>query len=718
MGERLLDPPPVTTHPGAEPAASAPPSPEVGYLAGLNAAQRAAVVHACEDGAGARPGPPLLVIAGAGSGKTTTLAHRVAHLVLNGADPQRLLLLTFSRRAAALMTRRSERITEAAQRQLGARRGRASRIQWSGTFHAVANRLLRIHAPAIGLDPAFTVLDRPDSEDLMDLCRNDLGLARKTHRFPRKATCFAIYSHTVNAQHPLDETLSRAFKWCEAWSDDLRSLFRSYVDAKQRHNVLDYDDLLLCWHHLMSEASLAREIGDQFDHVLVDEYQDTNALQASILLKLKPDGKGITVVGDDAQSIYSFRAATVRNILDFPTQFDPPAAVITLEQNYRSTTPILRACNSVIAGAREHFKKTLFSHRSSQQLPVLAVVEDESSQAEYVAEHILEHREAGIALQRQAVLMRTSHHSDLLEIELGRRDIPFVKFGGLKFLEASHVKDVLCVLRWAENPRDSIAGFRVLQLLPGFGPARAKLALDHLEQHSFAFDRLAGFRPPASAGSDWRPLCALMSTLRARETEWVGQLGMTLRWYQPHLERIHDSAAIRAADLEQLDTLSAAYPSRERFLTELTLDPPDATGDEAGPPHLDEDYVILSTIHSAKGQEWDVVFVLNASDGCIPSDMSTGNPEQIEEERRLLYVAMTRARDQLYLVHPQRFYKRQQHRHGDAHVYAPLTRFLSDESLELFERDQRACPQSADGTPLRPVAARMDVPSKLRSMWE
>jgi DNA helicase-2/ATP-dependent DNA helicase PcrA len=451
--------------------------------------------------------------------------------------------------------------------------------------------------------------------------------------------------------------------------------------------------------------------------VLVDEYQDTNVLQAEILYGLCPDGKGLTAVGDDAQSIYSFRAATVRNILDFPKHYKD-ATVVTLEQNYRSTEPILAACNSVIGCARERFSKTLFSKRASQQLPILAVVEDESSQAEYVAEHILLHREAGIPLRRQAVLIRTSHHSDLLEVELGRRDIPFVKFGGLKFLEASHVKDLLCVLRWVENPRDSMAGFRVLQLLPGFGPTKAKLALDHLEQHSFAFEHLPAFRPPAPARNDWGPLCALLSALRNASTDWSGQVGMARSWYRPHLERIHDSAAIRDSDLEQLEALSANYPSRQRFLTELTLDPPDATGDEAGPPHLDEDYTILSTIHSAKGQEWDVVFVLNASDGCIPSDMSTANPEQIEEERRLLYVAMTRARDHLYLVHPQRFYKRQQHRHGDSHVYAPLTRFLPDESLAFFERDQRsAMRQSGDVAPT-PAAARIDVTSKLRSMWD
>jgi DNA helicase-2/ATP-dependent DNA helicase PcrA len=419
------------------------PSAQSPHLESLNPAQRRAVEHGI-DGPNPRPGP-LLVIAGAGTGKTETLAHRVAQLILHGADPRRILLLTFTRRAAQEMTRRAARIVA---RALHAAEGSAprpspARILWSGTFHAVGNRLLRLHAGPVGLDPAFTVLDRSDAADLLDVVRNELGHSGRAARFPKKATCLAIYSHTVNAQHPLEATLEAAFPWCASWVDELRTLFRDYVAAKQRQHLLDYDDLLLYWHHLMAEPALARSVGRRFDHVLVDEYQDTNALQAGILRRLRPDGTGVTVVGDDAQAIYAFRAATVRNILDFPHRFTPTAAVVTLEQNYRSTQPILDAANDVIALAPEGFAKRLFSARPSREKPVLAAVEDEVAQVHYVVERILEHREAGIALRRQAVLMRAAHHSDALEVELASRNIPFVKFGGLKFLEAAHVKDVV-----------------------------------------------------------------------------------------------------------------------------------------------------------------------------------------------------------------------------------------------------------------------------------
>ena len=674
------------------------------YLDELNPAQRSAVEHG--SGAGAPPAAPLLIIAGAGSGKTKTLAHRVAHLIVNGADPDRVLLLTFTRRAAQEMTRRAQRICS---------RAGARRLQWAGTFHSIANRLLRLHAAAVGLTPSFTVLDRSDSEDLLNLLRDELGLSRKSRRFPKKTTCLAIYSHAVNAQCSVEETLAAAFPWCDPWADELRALFRAYVEAKQARNVLDYDDLLLYWHHMMAEPALAAAVRGRFDHVLVDEYQDTNALQAAILLGLKPDGRGLTVVGDDAQSIFSFRAATVRNILDFPQQFDPPARIVTLEQNYRSSVPILDACNAVIGLSRQRFVKNLFSTKRSQQQPILVTAEDETGQVAYVVERILEHREAGIDLQRQGVLFRAAHHSDVLEIELARRDIPFVKYGGLQFLEAAHVKDVLCILRWAENARDAVAAFRVLQLLPGMGPGHARRAVAHLEEHQFNVAALPGFRVPAAAAEDWPGLCRLVLHLQHPATAWPGQLGAVRQWYEPHLERLYEAAHARAGDLEQLEQIAAAYPSRERFLTELTLDPPSATGDDAGVPHLDEDYLILSTIHSAKGQEWDVVYVLNAVDGCIPSDMATGSPAHIEEERRLLYVAMTRARDHLYLVHPLRFFTREQHRHGDRHIYAPRTRFLPDAILGHFERRTHAPHHPVD--PSAPTPVRVDIGARLRAMW-
>ena len=392
---------------------------------------------------------PLLIIAGAGTGKTQTLAHRVAALIARGADPRRILLLTFSRRAAQEMTRRALRIVAT----LGAGRARTApmaadaALPWAGTFHAIASRLLRQHAPEVGLDPAFTLLDREDAADLLDRLRHEGGLARTDRRFPRKGTCLAIYSSVVNTQESLRDCLRVRFPWCLEWEEPLRALFAAFVDGKAARAVLDYDDLLLYWFHFMSDASAAARVGARFDHVLVDEYQDTNTLQAEILRLMKPDGRGVTVVGDDAQAIYSFRAARVGNILAFPKQYEPPAAVVTIEENYRSTAPILDAANAVIALATERYEKNLSATRAGGDRPVLATVADELAQVSYVVERILERREAGVPLRQQAVLFRTAHHSDALEVELGRRNIPFVKFGGLRFLEAAHVKDALACLR-------------------------------------------------------------------------------------------------------------------------------------------------------------------------------------------------------------------------------------------------------------------------------
>jgi DNA helicase-2/ATP-dependent DNA helicase PcrA len=687
------------------------------HLRNLNEGQRAAVVYGVPEPHGTQISGPLLIIAGAGTGKTNTLAHRVAHLILTGMMPQRILLLTFTRRAVAEMTRRAQRILAAARAsKKQSTIGPAGEISWSGTFHAIGNRLLREHADSIGLDPSFTVLDRADGADRLNYVRNELGLAKTEARFPRKDTCLAIYSHTVNAQCPLSETLETAFPWCWEWETELKRLFRAYVEAKQRENVLDYDDLLLYWANMMGEPALARLVGDRFDHVMVDEYQDTNALQAEILLRMKPDGRGLTVVGDDAQSIYSFRSATVRNILDFPKQFTPPARVITLEQNYRSTEPILESCNAVIGLAAEGFRKELFSERPSGERAHLVVAADETAQVDYVVGRVLEHREAGIDLKKQAVLFRASHHSDQLEVELARRGIPFVKYGGLKFLEAAHVKDVLCVLRWIENPRDAIAAFRVVQMLPGIGPATAREMLMHLSGAGWDFASLCGFRSPAAAAPYWPELCSLLSELRREATQWAGQMALVRRWYQPHLERMYDNPVARTGDLDQLEQIAGTYSARNSFLTELTLDPPEATSAEAVPPHLDEDYLVLSTIHSAKGQEWDAVFVLNVIDGCIPSDMAAGSANQIEEERRLLYVAMTRARDHLHLIQPIRLFRSHQRRYGDSHVLTMRSRFIPDDILNLFERRAHGRAVDDPATAIQsPV--RIDVAARMRQMW-
>ncbi len=705
----------------ASPVFSHPPATQAerlaAALASLNDEQRAAVEHGVEALAGGAPDAadagPLLVIAGAGSGKTSTLAHRVAHLIARGVDPQRLLLLTFSRRAAQEMAQRAGQVLA---RVLGLQAHTAPALPWAGTFHGIGARLLREYAAQIGLDDNFTIHDRGDAEDLMGLARHELGFSSSARRFPHKGTCLSIYSRCVNTRAPLESVLRQSFPWCAEWGVELQQLFGAYVEAKQQQNVLDYDDLLLYWAGMMEEPTLARHLGERFDHVLVDEYQDTNLLQAAILLALKPDGRGVTVVGDDAQSIYSFRGATVRNILDFPSQFSRPARVVTLERNYRSTQPILDVSNACIAHAAERHAKTLWTDKPSAGRPQIVRVPDEAQQACWVADQVLAHREGGLALKSQAVLFRTSSHSAPLELELARRNIPFVKYGGLKFLEASHVKDLLAVLRFAQNPRGRMAGFRVTQLIPGIGPATSAKLLDAMDQAADPAIALRDFVPPSAARAEWAAFAEAYAALRAPSLAWPADVGIAMEWYLPHLERLYDdTAGTRRGDVEQLVHMASGYASRERFLTELTLDPPEATSDRPGPPLLDEDYLILSTIHSAKGQEWNSVHVLNVVDGCMPADVAQ-SAQELEEERRLLYVAMTRARDHLHLLVPQRFYIPQQAARGDRHLYANRSRFIPDADLARFEaRIWPPPPPRAPAVP--PPAAVIDLRNRMRAAW-
>ncbi|HTW38792.1 MAG TPA: ATP-dependent helicase [Steroidobacteraceae bacterium] len=691
------------------------------HLEKLNGAQRKAATYGeVLPDKGVNAGP-LLIVAGAGTGKTDTLAHRVAHLVINGVDPARILLLTFTRRAAIEMRRRAREIVkEALNEPLGGlSQSIAQRLSWAGTFHAMANRLLRHYAQHLKLDPQFTVVDRADSADLLDAVRQELGLAAKGERFPRKDTCLAIYSHRVNTQKSLRETLEQQYPWCAQWEADLSKLYRTYVERKQRLSLLDYDDLLLYWHSMMSEPKLARHVGEHFDHVLVDEYQDTNRLQAEILYALKPDGAGLAVVGDDAQAIYSFRAAAVENILTFPDRFKPRAEVVTLAQNYRSSQQVLDAANALMAEAPRQFRKHLLSARGAGPKPRLVTVDDLQTQAEAVCSEVLRRRESNVPLKRQAVLFRSGSHSDVLEVELAKRKIPFVKYGGLKFLEAAHVKDLLGVLRWADNPRNTLAAFRTIQLLPGMGPGNARNAIDHLTAQNHAFEALKGFAPPQPSAADWRRLTDLMLELTDPQREWRGQVHLARNWYRPHLERIYEQFHTRVGDLDQLEMLSGQYSSRERFLTELTLDPPDATSDLAGRPALDEDFLVLSTVHSAKGMEWDTVYLLNVVDGSFPSEFAAGRPELIEEERRLLYVAVTRAQNDLILMVPLKFHLTSQSRQADAHVYGGRSRFMSDKLLKAFEAttvrgaqlDEAALPAEGSGEDA------IDVGARLKEMW-
>lgn len=613
-------------------------------------------------------GSHVLIVAGAGTGKTTTLAARLARLVERGVAPERILLLTFSRRAAAELLHKAEV-------HCGHDTGR--RV-WAGTFHAVANRLLRTHGPALGIDASFTVLDAADSADLLALVRAELTAHHPerpvSRRQAKKDTMATILSRVVNTATSLSTVLDRDFPWCKEEHAQLKETFEGYVARKRAAQVLDYDDLLLCWMALL-RSPLARVLAAQFDHVLLDEYQDTNALQADILEALARGGAVLTAVGDDAQAIYGFRNATQRNILDFPARFG--AEMFVLEQNHRSTPSILATTNMLMAEAEERHPKQLWSARSDGPRPALVGCYDESSQSAAVCTSVLEHLERGIALRDQAVLFRAAHHSDLLELELTARRIPYVKFGGLRFLQAAHVKDLVCCLRLVLNPLDELAWFRVLQLLEGIGPATAR--------------RLAGragsLRPddlPQGGGP-------LLDTLAAARRLALGAAVDRVRaWLEPEIDRRYANAAARIADLEQLALAAERSASLERFLADLTLDPPTSSSELAGPPLRDEDWLTLSTIHSAKGGEWEVVHVLNVSDGCIPSDMATGDSEQIEEERRLLYVAMTRARGHLACYFPLRYHHSAgRGRLDDRHSYAQMSRFLTNSVLTTMDRAGR-----------------------------
>jgi DNA helicase II / ATP-dependent DNA helicase PcrA len=692
------------------------------HLEKLNAAQRKAVTYGEPlPEKGYRCGP-LLIVAGAGTGKTDTLAHRVAHLVLNGVDPARILMLTFTRRAALEMRRRAHDITRKALNDAlggGLSHSISQRLSWVGTFHSIGNRLLRHYAQHVQLDPHFSVIDRGDAADLMDSLRQELGLAGKEQRFPRKEACLQIYSNRVNTRGSLKQVLEQHYPWCAQWEEELTRLYRAYVEQKQHAHLLDYDDLLLYWHGMMGEARLAEHIGAHFDHVLVDEYQDTNRLQAEILHALKPDGAGLAVVGDDAQAIYSFRAAAVENILGFAERFDPPAEVVTLAQNYRSTQQVLDVANAVMAEAPRQHRKYLLSIRGQGARPRLVTVDELQTQAEYVCTEVLKKREASVPLKRQAVLFRSASHSDILEVELSKRKIPYVKYGGLKFLEAAHIKDLLAVLRWAENPRNTLAAFRVLQLLPGMGPVNARAALEQLESGGYSFTALKSFTPPQTGEIDWRRLNELMLTLADPQSPWQGQVNQVREWYRPHFERLYEHFHTRLGDLDQLEMLSGQYPSRERFVTELTLDPPNVTSDLSGRPTLDEDFLVLSTIHSAKGMEWDSVYVLNVVDGSFPSEFSTGKTELIEEERRLLYVALTRAQNELALVTPLKFHLTQQSRQGDAHVYGGRSRFMTEKVHKTLDpvTFHSSTLAGADSLSQASAPVTVDVSARLRDMW-
>ncbi|MDQ3784161.1 MAG: ATP-dependent helicase [Actinomycetota bacterium] len=671
------------------------------YLASLNGPQRDAVTHG--DG-------PLLVVAGAGTGKTKTLACRVAHLIATGVAPERILLLTFTRRAAGEMLGRVGRHTSP---------DAAARV-WGGTFHSVAHRLLRIYGAGAGLEAGFTVMDVSDAADLMGLVRNELRVDTSARRLAKPETLVAIYSRTVNSRTKLGTVLAAHFPWCAADAEPIKAAFEAYTQRKRGQNVLDFDDLLLFWNALLNSPRPAAVLRGLFDHILVDEYQDTNAVQGDILRAMRPDPANITVVGDDAQAIYSFRAATVRNIVEFPATY-PGTRRVMLEQNYRSLNPILEASNAVMAGSRTGYSKTLWTERPGGTRPLLLTCMDESAQSDAVCAQVLEQRERGVELKQQAVLFRAAQHSAHLEIELSRRNIPFVKYGGLRFVEAAHIKDMIGLLRVLENPWDELAWWRTLQLLDGVGPSMsskimAELGVRPRSQRSPLAGMLEALpKAPAPAASHLEELRAALGDCIAKPGQPAVEIERLTLWCAPSWQRRYDNAAARVADAERLAQIASGYSSRTRLIADLCLDPPQSTGELAGAPLLDEDYLNLSTIHSAKGCEWEAVHVIHAADGMIPSDMATRDADEIEEERRLFYVGLTRAKQYLCVHFPLRYYHR---RMGldDAHGYAQLTRFLPAHVRGLFEQRSWGGPED-DGDHNGLVGGAASVDRLLSDLW-
>ena len=622
------------------------------------------------------------------------------------------MLATFSRRAAAELNRRVQRLL---QRRLAAEAAAQATPAYAGTFHSIGARLLREYASRLGLDPQFTIHDREDSGDLMNWARHAAGLSDRPDRFPTKATCLAIYSRVVNSQAPLAETLGKHFPWAAAHEEALRGLFAGYVEAKQRQSVLDYDDLLLYFAQSARRAGNRRGDREPFRSSLgrrVSGHQPAAGRDraAPAPARARTDG------GRRRRAVDLFvprRDGAQHSRFSAELSIRRPASsrsIAIIARRSRSSPP----SNAVIGLSPERCAKDLWTDRGGGAIPQLVTTGEEADQARYVATRVLENREAGATLKSQAVLFRAAHHSAALELELTRRNVPFVKFGGLKFLDAAHIKDVLALLRFAENPRDRVAGFRVAQLLPGIGPASAERIVAAAAAGD-GFATLQTFAPPAKARAAFAEFVALLG--RVAQARPGRSISAKSSRGGAHVSRtISTISSPRAADLDALERIATTYPSRERFLSELTLDPPDATSDEAGPPHRDEDYLILSTIHSAKGQEWKSVFVLNCVDGCIPSDLATGSSDEIEEERRLLYVAMTRARDELTLVVPQRFYVHGQPRNGDRHVLASRTRFIPPDLLKHFERVAWPPPQAEAARVAREGPA-VDLAARMRAMW-
>lgn len=590
---------------------------------------------------------PLLVVAGAGTGKTRTLVYRVARLIERGIDPGSILLLTFTRRAAEEMLQRAGLLTDS----------RCERIA-GGTFHSFGNMVLRQYGQLIGLAPGFTIMDRSDSEDVIQLLRVQMGLDRKEKRFPRKQTINEIQSLARNRQIPFTELVEREYSHLADFLEELSTLTERYEVYKREKSLLDYDDLLTCLKDLLDhQEDLRRRLSERFRFVMVDEYQDTNRLQSDIIRRLADTHDNVMAVGDDAQSIYSFRGANFRNIMDFPSRF-PGTKIIPLEENYRSTQPILRLTNEIIARAAERYEKNLFSRKSEGDAPLLVRAESEHTQSRFVCQRVLELREEGVPLWDMAVLFRSSFHSFDLEIELTRHDIPFVKRGGFQFMETAHIKDVLAHLRIISNPRDVVSWGRVLMLIEGVGPRMSHKLIEQLLGEEDPWQSLVRMETRGRARQGLKTLGQVLCECLER-TRPADRTQYLMQYYLPVLKRKHaDDYPRRLRDLEHFQGLTERYQTIERLLSDMALDPPSASLDEALPVDPDEGPLVLSTVHSAKGLEWHSVFIIWALEGRFPSYYNTNSLEELEEERRLLYVAATRAKENLFFAYPSGVYDR------------------------------------------------------------
>lgn len=604
---------------------------KIDYQKELNAKQREAVFSTVG---------PHLVIAGAGSGKTRVLVYRVAYLVEQGVSPEEILLLTFTRKAALEMLRRASLILD----------DRCDRVS-GGTFHSFANIILRKYAAFLGLSNNFTILDRSDAEDTINLIRTKLGFHKAQKRFPKKGALCALLSKSVNKSENIKKVLYTDYPRFMEWEAEIIKIKDEYAVYKRSKSLLDYDDLLVYLRKLLLEFDQVRfQMVKKYRYVMVDEYQDTNKLQAQIVYILAAESKNIMVVGDDAQSIYAFRGANFKNIIDFPKVFKD-TRIITLEENYRSTQSILNLTNELIACAEEGFEKILYTRKPGDKLPVYTETRDEHGQSEYIADKILALREEGVELADIAVLFRSGWHSNDLEIELASRNIPFVKYGGQKFVEAAHIKDMLSYLRIAQNVSDQVSWYRLLLLLPGIGPKTAEGIIRQvfIQKDGFVVDPRAKLfaRTPSLAA-----LFELFKKIGANKPNPAQMLELCIEHYHPLLKDKYDDFDKRLNDIDSLARIAWRYKSLEQFLTDMALEPPERNIIAAGIKDKDDLRVVLSTIHSAKGLEWHTVFIIYLAEGHLPSYLSLEDSDAIEEERRLLYVAATRAKENLFLLKP------------------------------------------------------------------